>query len=102
MMMVCRECCERAVSLWNNCVSVRLQKEKCVGVVQAGNISNENAERRADMPGKPNFAEANAFDGPGPETINGRLVRTGQSACCWLCVLFEHALIFLVGALQRM
>ena len=43
--------------------------------VEAGNISNENAERRADMSGKPNFAEANAFDGPGPETINSRLVR---------------------------
>ena len=43
--------------------------------IEAGNISNENAERRADMSGKPNFAEANAFDGPGPETINSRLVR---------------------------
>ena len=58
--------------------------------MQAGNISNENAERRADMPGKPNFAEANAFDGPGPETINSRLVRgfaeqTEQSGGCWLC-----------------
>ena len=68
-------------------------------LVQAGNISNENAERRADMPGKPNFAEANAFDGPGPETINGRLVRAGWSACCWLwCLsrslrcLFENVL----------
>lgn len=60
-----------------------LESMRCVGTVQAGNISNENAERRADMPGKPNFAEANAFDGPGPETINGRLVRgcAEQVAC---------------------
>jgi len=49
--------------------------------IEAGNISNENAERRADMPGKPNFAEANAFDGPGPETINSRLAMIGVTSC---------------------
>lgn len=46
-----------------------------IGNIEAGNISNENAERRADMSGKPSFPEAQAFDGPAPETINGRLVR---------------------------
>lgn len=43
--------------------------------IEAGNISNENAERRADI-GKeriPTFPEVQAFDGPAPETINGRL-----------------------------
>ncbi|KAK9842546.1 hypothetical protein WJX81_005342 [Elliptochloris bilobata] len=52
-----------------------------IGNIEAGNISNENAERRADMSGKPNFAEANAFDGPGPETINGRLAMIGVTSC---------------------
>lgn len=75
---------ERAVPLWTK---ICLREFKvCLGFLQAGNISNENAERRADMPGKPNFAEANAFDGPGPETINSRLVRgfAEQHDCCWL------------------
>ncbi|KAK9842648.1 hypothetical protein WJX74_000095 [Apatococcus lobatus] len=43
--------------------------------IEAGNLSNENAERRADI-GKeriPSFPEVQAFDGPAPETINGRL-----------------------------
>jgi len=52
-----------------------------IGNIEAGNISNENAERRADMSGKPNFAEANAFDGPGPETINSRLAMIGVTSC---------------------
>jgi len=53
-----------------------------IGNIEAGNISNENAERRADMSGKPSFPEAQAFDGPAPETINSRLVRT--------CVAFSR------------
>jgi hypothetical protein len=48
--------------------------------VEAGNISNENAERRADIPGKPTFTQAQAFDGPVPETINGRLAMLGVTA----------------------
>jgi len=43
--------------------------------IEAGNISKENAEKRADI-GKdriPTFPEVQAFDGPAPETINGRL-----------------------------
>jgi len=52
-----------------------------IGNIEAGNISNENAERRADMSGKPSFPEAQAFDGPAPETINGRLAMIGVSSC---------------------
>ena len=51
-----------------------------IGNIEAGNISNENAERRADMSGKPSFPEAQAFDGPAPETINSRLVLTSGGA----------------------
>lgn len=47
--------------------------------IQPGNISNENAERRADIGATrpPTLLEAQAFDGPAPETINGRLAMLG-------------------------
>lgn len=51
--------------------------------IEAGNISNEGAEKRADI-GKtrePTAAEAQAFDGPAPETINGRLAMLGVVTC---------------------
>ncbi|KAK9829414.1 hypothetical protein WJX72_005719 [[Myrmecia] bisecta] len=56
--------------------------ERAPGIenVEAGNVSNENAERRADIQGKPTFTEAQAFDGPVPETINGRLAMLGVTA----------------------
>ena len=40
--------------------------------IEPGNISNENAEARANLGSerKPAFTEAQAFDGPAPETIN--------------------------------
>jgi len=47
--------------------------------VDVGTLSRENAERRADI-GKtrePTVSEAQAFDGPGPETINNRLAMLG-------------------------
>eukprot|EP00884_Botryococcus_braunii_P021411 jgi/Botrbrau1/7954/Bobra.9_2s0112.1 len=45
-----------------------------ISQIEAGNISNENAERRADIGYEraPKLSEAQAFDGPAPETINGR------------------------------
>eukprot|EP00891_Asterochloris_glomerata_P000655 jgi/Astpho2/655/Aster-04494 len=47
--------------------------------IEAGNISNQNAEKRADIGATraPTFTEAQAFDGPAPETINGRLAMLG-------------------------
>ncbi|KAK9808432.1 hypothetical protein WJX73_004832 [Symbiochloris irregularis] len=59
--------------------------------IEPGNISNENAEARADI-GKtrpPSFTEAQAFDGPAPETINGRL--------CMLAVTSALAAEFVSG-----
>ena len=49
------------------------------------------------MPGKPNFAEANAFDGPGPETINSRLVRCTAEQVAW-CSMRSVNLICIVCA----
>lgn len=79
--------------------------------IEPGNISNENAEKRADIgktreptptgnvavrefcclasvcaSGLPQsnlvtLAEAQAFDGPAPETINGRLAMLGVVTC---------------------
>jgi hypothetical protein len=50
--------------------------------IPAGEISNRNAEVRADIgqARAPTFAEAQAFDGPAPETINGRLAMLGITA----------------------
>ncbi|DBA68307.1 TPA: hypothetical protein ACH3X2_013625 [Trebouxia sp. C0005] len=50
--------------------------------IQPGNISNENAERRADIGAKrpPTLFEAQSFDGPAPETINGRLAMLGVTS----------------------
>lgn len=47
--------------------------------IAAGNISNENAEKRADLGAvrPPTLFEAQSFDGPAPETINGRLAMLG-------------------------
>jgi len=50
--------------------------------VEAGNLSNENAEKRADI-GKdrlPNVSEVQSFDGPLPETINGRAAMLGVTS----------------------
>lgn len=42
--------------------------------IEAGNISPEKAEKRADLGANWNDpAQIQAFDGPAPETINGRL-----------------------------
>ncbi|DBA82125.1 hypothetical protein WJX77_005557 [Trebouxia sp. C0004] len=50
--------------------------------IQPGNISNENAERRADIGATrpPTLFEAQSFDGPAPETINGRLAMLGVTS----------------------
>jgi len=50
--------------------------------IQPGNISAENAERRADIGATrpPTLLEAQAFDGPAPETINGRLAMLGVTS----------------------
>ncbi|KAL0035380.1 hypothetical protein WJX77_003777 [Trebouxia sp. C0004] len=79
----------------NNRMAVRAEADKSVNSqtpnadrsktenIEAGNISNENAEKRADI-GKtrePTPSEAQAFDGPAPETINGRLAMLGVVTC---------------------
>ncbi|DBB06143.1 hypothetical protein WJX82_003844 [Trebouxia sp. C0006] len=50
--------------------------------IQPGNISSENAERRADIGATrpPTLFEAQSFDGPAPETINGRLAMLGVTS----------------------
>lgn len=57
--------------------------------IEPGNISNENAEARANLGQQrpPSFAEAQAFDGPAPETINVRVL-----CLSWLCVSHCSAL----------
>ncbi|KAL3146202.1 hypothetical protein ABBQ32_002906 [Trebouxia sp. C0010 RCD-2024] len=47
--------------------------------IAPGNISNQNAEKRADIGATrpPTLFEAQSFDGPAPETINGRLAMLG-------------------------
>jgi len=54
-------------------------KQSDISSIEAGNLSNENAERRADIGNSrsPTAAEAQAFDGPAPETINSRLAMLG-------------------------
>jgi len=51
--------------------------------IEAGNVTPEGAEKRADIgkERKPEFSEAQAFDGPAPETINGRLAMLGVLTC---------------------
>lgn len=50
--------------------------------IAPGNISNENAEKRADIGATrpPTLFEAQSFDGPAPETINGRLAMLGVTS----------------------
>jgi hypothetical protein len=47
--------------------------------VEFGNVSNTGAEKRANIGNErePTFPEAQAFDGPLPETINGRAAMIG-------------------------
>jgi len=46
--------------------------------IEAGNLSNENAERRANTPvNEQSFTSIQAFDGVAPETINSRLAMIG-------------------------
>jgi hypothetical protein len=47
--------------------------------LEIGNVNNEGAEARANMGSEraPTFQEAEAFDGPLPETINGRAAMIG-------------------------
>jgi len=42
-----------------------------------GNVNNEKAEANADMSGSPTLGEAERFDGPLPETVNGRAAMIG-------------------------
>jgi hypothetical protein len=52
-------------------------KQKVVNT-EEGNLSPANAERRADLGDKwDNPQQIQAFDGPAPETINGRLAMLG-------------------------
>ncbi|CAL5227649.1 g10655 [Coccomyxa viridis] len=52
-----------------------------VSNIEAGNISNENAERRANTPAnQQDFTSIQAFDGVAPETINGRLAMIGVTS----------------------
>ncbi len=44
----------------------------------ANSISPETAEKRADMGNAANFWDLQVFDGPAPETINGRLSMLGK------------------------
>jgi len=48
--------------------------------IEAGNISNENAERRANAGPDQSFTSIQAFDGVAPETINGRLAMIGVTS----------------------
>lgn len=43
-----------------------------------GAISPENAEQRADLGKKADFWDVQVFDGPAPETINGRAAMLGE------------------------
>jgi len=59
-------------------VQVQAPDRTKVENIEAGNISPQNAEKRADMGS--NFSDpaaVQAFDGPAPETINGRLAMLG-------------------------
>jgi len=48
--------------------------------IEAGNLSNENAERRADAGSDQPFTSIQAFDGVAPETINSRLAMLGVTS----------------------
>jgi hypothetical protein len=48
--------------------------------IEAGNLSNENAERRADAGAEQPFSSIQAFDGVAPETINSRLAMLGVTS----------------------
>ena len=66
---------------WDVQDDVKIDRSK-VENIEPGNISNEAAEMRADI-GKdrpPTFTEAQAFDGPAPETINVGLSLLPQAA----------------------
>lgn len=44
----------------------------------AGAVSPETAEMRADLGKKADFWDMQVFDGPAPETINGRASMLGE------------------------
>lgn len=46
---------------------------------EPGAISPENAEQRADLGKRADFWDMQVFDGPAPETINGRAAMLGRS-----------------------
>lgn len=48
--------------------------------IEAGNLSNENAERRANAGADQPFSSIQAFDGVAPETINSRLAMVGVTS----------------------
>lgn len=47
---------------------------------EPGAISPQGAEQKADLGKKADFWDMQDFDGPGPETINGRSAMLGE--CC--------------------
>lgn len=49
----------------------------------AVNVSPEIAERRADLGKDASLGQIQAFDGPAPETINGRLCMLAVPLCLW-------------------
>jgi hypothetical protein len=55
---------------------------------EEGNISPRMAELRADM-GKAatDLTTMQTFDGPGPETINGELLKRLAASACWQCLM---------------
>jgi len=48
--------------------------------IEAGNLSNENAEKRANAGPDQPFTSIQAFDGVAPETINSRLAMIGVTS----------------------
>ena len=70
---------------------VKVDRSK-VQNIEPGNISREGAEMRADI-GKeraPTFTEAQAFDGPAPETINVSPVSSCSVASIWALLVDCH------------
>jgi hypothetical protein len=59
-------------------------------------ISPESAEARADMGKAADFWQMQVFDGPAPETINGRMAMLGESRMphySWLCCCCDRSMI---------